>query len=81
MAKIEIIIKDEAGEKLLSDQKIWDIVVNKAVEISNKWQSEIEEIKQEIPIAPTVDIYDPLTEEILLFDDGIGVKQRYHPHT
>ena len=76
MAKIEIIIKDEAGEKLLSDQKIWDIVVNKAVEISNKWQSEIEEIKQEIPIAPTVDIYDPLTEEILLFDDGIGVKQQ-----
>ncbi len=65
-----------SGEKLLSDQKIWDIVVNKAVEISNKWQSEIEEIKQEIPIAPTVDIYDPLTEEILLFDDGIGVKQQ-----
>ena len=37
---------------------------------------EIEEIKQEIPIASTVDIYDPLTEEILLFDDGIGVKKQ-----
>ncbi len=59
-----------------SDQKIWQIVVNKAVEISKKWQSEIEEIKQEIPIAPTVDIYEPLTEEILLFDDGIGVKKQ-----
>ncbi len=59
-----------------SDQKIWEIVVNKAVEISKKWQSEIEAIKQEISIAPTVDIYEPLTEEILLFDDGIGVKKQ-----
>ncbi len=32
------------------------------------------------PISPTVDIYDSETEEILLFDDGIGVKkQKAHP--
>ncbi len=74
--EVEDLLERISGEKLLSDQKIWQIVVNKAVEISKKWQSEIEEIKQEIPIAPTVDIYDPLTKEILLFDDGIGVKKQ-----
>ena len=74
--EVEDLLERISGEKLLSDQKIWQIVVNKALLISKKWQSEIEEIKQEIPIAPTVDIYDPLTEEILLFDDGIGVKKQ-----
>ena len=59
-----------------SDQKIWEIVVNKAVEISRNWLGEIESIKPEIAIASAVDIYDPLTEEILLFDDGIGVKKQ-----
>lgn len=67
------------GEKLLSDQKIWELVVNKAVEISQKWQQEIEDLSKselaEIAIAPTVDIYEPDSEEILLFDDGIGVKK------
>ena len=74
--EVEDLVARISGEKLLSDQKIWEIVVNKAVEISKKWLGEVEEIKQEIPIAPTVDIYDPLTEEILLFDDGIGVKKQ-----
>ena len=73
---VEDLVARISGEKLLSDPKIWEIVVNKAIEISKKWQSEIESIKQEIPIAPTVDIYEPLTEEILLFDDGIGVKKQ-----
>ena len=35
-----------------------------------------QEIKSDISLAPKVDIYDPLTEEILLFDDGIGVKKQ-----
>ena len=68
------------GEKLLSDQNIWELVVNKAVEISQKWQQEIEDLSKselaEIAIAPTVDIYEPDSEEILLFDDGIGVKKQ-----
>ncbi len=74
--EVEDLVARISGEKLLSDQKIWKIVVNKAVEISKKWLGEIEEIKQEITIEPTVNIYDPLTEEILLFDDGIGVKKQ-----
>lgn len=73
--EVEDLVARISGEKLLSDQKIWEIVVNKAQEISGKWLLEIESIKPEIPIAPTVDIYDSFTEEILLFDDAIGVKK------
>lgn len=76
----EDLVERISGEKILSDQKIWEIVGNKAVEVSKKWQQEIEKIKTEtqleILIAPQVDIYDPLQEEILLFDDGIGVKKQ-----
>ena len=35
--EVEDLITRISGEKLLSDQKIWQIVVNKAVEISGKW--------------------------------------------
>lgn len=78
--QVEDLVDRVAGEKILSDQKIWEIVVNKAVEISSQWQDEIEAINSsitnEIEISPTVDIYDSETEEILLFDDGIGVKKQ-----
>ena len=74
--EVEELVTRISGEKLLSDQKIWEIVVNKAVEISGKWLEEMEQSKPELAIAPRVDIYDRLTEEILLFDDGIGVKKQ-----
>ena len=78
--QVEDLVDRVAGEKILSDQKIWEIVVNKAVEVSSQWQNEIEAINSsitnEIEISPTVDIYDSETKEILLFDDGIGVKKQ-----
>ncbi|MDJ0577552.1 MAG: hypothetical protein QNJ65_20625 [Xenococcaceae cyanobacterium MO_234.B1] len=78
--EVENLVERISGEKLLSDQKIWDIVVNKAVEVSSQWQQEIQSIKQSIKsesqIASLVDIYNPLSQEILLFDDGIGVKKQ-----
>jgi hypothetical protein len=78
--EVEALVARISGEKILSYQKIWEIVGNKAVEVSKKWHEEIEKSKpenpSEIPIAPQVDIYDPLAEEILLFDDGIGVKKQ-----
>ena len=74
--EVENLVARISGEKLLSDQKIWQIVVKKAVAISEQWLEEMKEIGQEIPIAPIVDIYDPIKAEILLFDDGIGVKQQ-----
>jgi hypothetical protein len=78
--EVEALVARISGEKILSDQKIGEIVGNKAVEVSKQWQQEIEkskpETESEIPIAPQVDIYDPLAAEILLFDDGIGVKKQ-----
>ena len=78
--EVEDLVERVSGERLLSDQKIWDIVVNKAVEVSSIWQQEIEQINQEITseiqISPTVDIYDPEAGEIFLFDDAIGVKKQ-----
>lgn len=78
--EVEKLLLRISGSKLLSDQKIWEIVVNKAVEVSSKWQQEIqsnkESIKSEPSIASLVDIYNPLSKEILLFDDGIGVKKQ-----
>ena len=78
--EVEDLVERVSGKRLLSDQKIWDIVVNKAVEVSSKWQQEIQSIKQSIKsetsIASIVDIYNPLSQEILLFDDGIGVKKQ-----
>jgi hypothetical protein len=78
--EVEALVARISGEKILSDQKIWEIVGNKAVAVSKKWQQEIEKSQPEnpskIPIAPQVDIYDPLASEILLFDDGIGVKKQ-----
>ena len=35
--EVEDLVERISGEKLLSDQKIWEIVVNKAEEISRKW--------------------------------------------
>ncbi len=78
--QVEDLVERLTGEKILSDQKIWEVVVNKAVEVSSQWQDEIKEInsliKNEIEILSNVDIYDSETEEILLFDDGIGVKKQ-----
>ena len=78
--QVEDLVERIAGKRILSDQKIWEIVVNKAVEISEQWQAEIGEINslitKEIEISPTVDIYDSKTKEILLFDDGISVKKQ-----
>ena len=78
--EVEKLLLRISGSKLLSDQKIWKIVVNKAVEVSSKWQQEIQSNKQSIKsepsIASLVDIYNPLSPEILLFDDGIGVKKQ-----
>ena len=64
----------------MSDQKIGKIVVNKAVEVSSQWSDKIEEINSlitdNIEISSRVNIYQPEAKEILLFDDGIGVKKQ-----
>ncbi len=77
---VEDLVERVTGQRILSDQKIWEVVVNKAREISGQIEEEIKQIKssitKEIEIAPTVDMYNSQTQEILLFDDAIGVKKQ-----
>lgn len=77
---VEDLVERVTGKRILSDQKIWEVVVNKAIEISGQIESEIKQINssiaEEIEIASTVDIYSPSAQEILLFDDAIGVKKQ-----
>ncbi len=68
------------GEGLLSDQSIWQIVQHKAVQVSEQWQHEVETSLSGgvgLPeVNEQVDGYDPFGAEILLFEDGIQVKQQ-----
>ncbi len=73
------LIKRNTGEQLLSDQAIWLMVKAKAVEISQKQQQLVAQRlkKGKMPKVETeVDIYDEKAEEVLIFDDGIVVKEQ-----
>jgi hypothetical protein len=69
-----------SGERLLSDQSIWQIVQRQAVQVSEQWKSEVETSLSGgvgLPeVNGQVDVYDRLGAEILLFEDGIQVKQQ-----
>lgn len=77
--EVAALVERTSGERLLSDQKIGQIVSNKALEISQ----DIYKITKAtlagnednvLPVNPHIDIYNPEEKEILLFDDGIQVK-------
>lgn len=76
--EVEGLIEKVTGEKLLSDQKIREIIVNKAVEVSKEIKEELIANKSEImpEIKSEVEIYNKEQKEILLFDDAILVKQQ-----
>src|SRR5256712_579579 len=67
------------GQPLLSDQTIQHLVVAKAVEVSQQWQSQ-SQTDTAAPLGPEVrpqvDWYDPQSEEVLLLTDAIQVKQQ-----
>lgn len=72
-------IRRHTGSNLLSDQGIWHIVVEKAVVASQQQQSQVNSVleKGKFPgINQQVDIYSKRTKEVLLFDDGIQVKEQ-----
>lgn len=77
--EVEKLIKRNTGEQLLSDQGIWLMVKAKAVEIS---QRQLQLVAQRLKkgkmpkIKTQVDIYAAKAEEVLLFDDGIVVKEQ-----
>jgi len=73
------LVERVSGERLLSDQRIGQIVSDKALKISQEIYKDVEETLDNtglalVQINPKVDIYNSESEEILLFDDGIQVK-------
>lgn len=58
--ELEKIIKRVTGERLISDQEIWEVVTKKAIAISSEIEDEINRINsimtEEVKIASTVDI-------------------------
>jgi len=77
--EVALLVERTSGERLLSDQKIGQIVSAKALEISQKIykNTRVNLAKNDddtLQVNPIVDIYDPQEKEILLFDDGIQVK-------
>ena len=77
--EVAFLVERITGEKLLSDQKIGQIVSAKALKISQESYKLIGATLADsdcdvIQINPNIDIYNPREKEILLFDDGIQVK-------
>jgi hypothetical protein len=75
------LVERVSGERLLSDQKIGQIVSTKALKLSqeihkNTITTLAKSDQHVVRVNPKVDIYNPEEKEILLFDDGIQVKRQ-----
>ncbi len=73
------LVERVSGERLLSDQKIGQIVSDKALKVSQEIYQSVGETLDKTKLAlvkvnPEVDIYNSEEKEILLFDDAIQVK-------
>lgn len=79
--EVALLIERVSGSRLLSDQKISKIVSDKALQLSQEIHKEATEILDRtdielVEVNPKVDIYNSEAPEILLFDDGIQVKEQ-----
>lgn len=77
--EVALLVERVSGKKLLSDQKIGQIVSAKAVKISQEIYENTRVALAEVDcdvvkVNPKVDIYNQKEQEILLFDDGVLVK-------
>jgi hypothetical protein len=77
--EVENLVVRVTGDKQISDQKAWQIVNDKAVEISQCWKNEVEKTlnnKELIfpKIQDKIDIYDSKSREIVVFEDAIQVR-------
>jgi hypothetical protein len=77
--EVAVLLARMTGQKLLSDQKIQQLVIDKALVVSHELAQEVKQILQEpgrvLPLLNrTVALYETQTTEFLLFDDGIQVK-------
>lgn len=79
--EVEKLVERISGVRLLSDQKIWEVVVDKALEVSQNQARSVEDFLQEhplyVPLVETqVSLYDAQEEETLIFNDAILVKEQ-----
>lgn len=79
--EVASLVERVAGERLLSDQKVWQIVKAKAEMLSQQIQQSVaatlaKAVSPSISVNPKIDLYDPQKQEILLFDDSIQVKEQ-----
>ena len=75
--EVEGLLKRFSGQSVVSDQRIAQVVIDKAAEVSQGWTSQAAGdglITEPVPITPGIDRYDSEAPEVRLFEDGIGVK-------
>lgn len=76
--EVENLVIRVTGDQQVSDQKAWQIVHDKAVEISQSWQNEVEKTlnSKELSfpkIQDKIDLYDSNSREIIVLEDAIQV--------
>ncbi len=79
--EVALLVERVSGERLLSDQKIGQIVSTKALKLSHQIYTDtiatLEKVDQQVvKVNQEIDIYNSKSKEILLFDDGIQVKSQ-----
>ena len=77
--EVENLVARVTGDQQLSDQKIWQIVNQKTIEISQAWQIEVEQTlgnkALSFPkIQDKIDLYDSKSREVIVFEDAIQVR-------
>jgi hypothetical protein len=75
--EVEGLLRRFSGQGVLSDQRIEQVVIDKAAEVSQGWATQAAGAKliaEPVPITPVIDLYDDEVPEVRLFEDGIGVK-------
>ena len=75
------LVERVTGAELLSDQTIWNLTTAKAQQVSSALMQQVKdalgtEAVQGVRVNPNVDLYNSDCEEIILFQDGIQVKQQ-----
>jgi hypothetical protein len=74
---VEGIVGRISGERFLSDQHIEQLVIDKAVEVSQGWAQAAQallEVAARVVVNTAAALYAVEAAEIQLFEDGIGVK-------
>jgi hypothetical protein len=75
--EVEGLLKRFSGQYVLSDQRIEQLVIDKAVEVSQGWAEQPasdQSNAEAVAINTQIDLYDSQVPEVRVFEDGIGVK-------